>query len=60
MHGRSDVICPLQSAWELHRAWSQAAFQVIGEAGHAAFEPGIAKALVAVTDRFAGQLAEAG
>jgi proline iminopeptidase len=56
IHGRYDLICPLQSAWELHQAWPQADFQVIPDAGHAAFEPGIAKALVAATDRFADQL----
>jgi proline iminopeptidase len=56
IHGRYDLICPLQSAWELHQAWPEADFQVIPDAGHAAFEPGIAKALVAATDRFADQL----
>ena len=56
VHGRYDLICPLQSAWELHQAWPQADFQIIPDAGHAAFEPGIAKALVAATDRFADAL----
>jgi proline iminopeptidase len=56
VHGRYDSICPLQSAWELHRAWPQAEFKVIADAGHAAFEPGIAAALVAATDNFAEQL----
>lgn len=53
VQGRYDAICPMRSAWELHRAWPRAAFQVIADAGHAAFEPGIRKALVAATDRFA-------
>ncbi len=53
VHGRYDAICPLHSAWELHHAWPLADFQVIADAGHAAFEPGIAAALVAATDRFA-------
>jgi proline iminopeptidase len=60
VHGRYDAICPLQSAWELHQAWPRADFQVIGDAGHAAFEPGIAKALVAATDRFADRFAAVG
>jgi proline iminopeptidase len=60
VHGRYDAICPLQSAWELHQAWPEAQFQVIPDAGHAAFEPGIASALVAATDRFAEQLAGSG
>jgi proline iminopeptidase len=53
IHGRYDLICPLQSAWELHQAWPQAELQVIADAGHAAFEPGIARALIDATDRFA-------
>jgi proline iminopeptidase len=56
VHGRYDTICPLQSAWELHEAWPEADFQVIADAGHAAFEPGIAGALIAATDRFADEL----
>ena len=56
IHGRYDLICPLRSAMELHQAWPEADFQVIGDAGHAAFEPGIARALVAATDRFAAEL----
>jgi len=56
IHGRYDLICPLRSAWELHQAWPRADFQLIPDAGHAAFEPGIARALVAATDRFAEAL----
>lgn len=52
IQGRYDVVCPPQSAWALHQAWPSATFQVIEGAGHAAFEPGIASALVAATDRF--------
>jgi len=57
IHGRYDLICPLRSAWELAAAWPKATLEVIPDAGHAAFEPGIARALVAATDRFADQLA---
>jgi proline iminopeptidase len=56
IHGRYDLICPLRSAWELHQAWPRADFQIIADAGHAAFEPGIARALVDATDRFAREL----
>lgn len=52
IQGRYDVVCPPQSAWRLHQAWPEASFQVIEDAGHAAFEPGIASALVAATERF--------
>ncbi len=54
--GRYDLICPLRSAWELHRVWPRAKLEIIPDAGHAAFEPGIRKALVAATDRFAREL----
>jgi len=56
IHGRYDLICPLRSAWELHQVWPRSDLQIIPDAGHAAFEPGIARALVAATDRFADLL----
>jgi len=53
VQGRYDVICPMRSAWDLHRAWPEADLRVVTDAGHSAFEPGIARELVAATDRFA-------
>lgn len=53
VQGRYDVVCPLMSAWDLHRAWPEADFRIVGDAGHSAFEPGIAHELVSATDRFA-------
>jgi proline iminopeptidase len=53
VQGRYDVVCPMQTAWELHRAWPEAEFHVIADAGHSALEPGNADALVRATDRFA-------
>ena len=53
IQGRYDVVCPMRSAWDLHRAWPEAQLQVIPDAGHSAFEPGNARALVAATDAFA-------
>ena len=52
IQGRYDVVCPPTAAWRLHQAWPEASFQIIEDAGHAAFEPGIASALVAATERF--------
>jgi proline iminopeptidase len=54
VQGRYDVVCPMRSAWALHRAWPEADLQISGDAGHSAFEPGNTRALVAATDRFAG------
>jgi proline iminopeptidase len=52
VQGRYDVICPMQTAWELHRAWPEADFRVVPDAGHSAFEPGNTHELVSATDRF--------
>ena len=49
IQGRYDVVCPMRSAWDLHRAWPEAQFVQVADAGHAASEPGILAALVAAT-----------
>lgn len=54
VQGRYDIVCPMESAWELHKAWPEAELIVIKDAGHAASEPGIMDALISATDRFAG------
>ncbi len=53
VQGRYDAVCPIVSADELARAWPEAHYLVVPDAGHSAFEPGIARALVAACDRFA-------
>jgi proline iminopeptidase len=53
VQGRYDVVCPMKVAWDLHRAWPEADFLIVPDAGHGASEPGISKALVAATDRWA-------
>jgi proline iminopeptidase len=52
VQGRYDVVCPMQSAWDLHQAWPEADLRIIPDAGHSAWEPGITRELVAATDRF--------
>jgi proline iminopeptidase len=54
VHGRYDVICPLQNAWELAAAMPHAELVIVPDAGHSAFEPGNAAALVAATRRYLG------
>jgi proline iminopeptidase len=56
VHGRYDVVCPLENAWELHQAWPNSELQVVREAGHAASEPGIVDALVRATGDIARRL----
>jgi proline iminopeptidase len=53
VHGRYDVVCPIQSAWELHKAWPKAELIISPASGHSAFEAENADALVRATDRFA-------
>ncbi len=53
VHGMYDMCCPVVNAYDLAAAWPEADLQVV-LAGHSAFEPQIASALVAATDRFAG------
>lgn len=52
VQGRYDVVCPILSADELHRAWPEAEYFIVADAGHSAREPGIVRELVAATDRF--------
>lgn len=52
VQGRYDVVCPLRSAWDLHRAWPEARLEIVPDAGHSAYEPGIADALIRATDRY--------
>lgn len=53
IQGRYDVVCPMISAWELHRAWPEAEFIVVADAGHSMSEPGIRTCLMEATDKFA-------
>jgi len=50
VQGRYDLICPLESAWELHQAWPKAELKIIADAGHSATEPGTVDALINATD----------
>lgn len=57
VHGRYDVVCPVEQAFALHQAWPQARLEVIVDAGHSATERGTVDALVRATDEFAKRLA---
>ena len=52
VQGRFDVVCPMRSAWDLHRAWPEADLRVVPDSGHSAFEPSTARELVKATDRY--------
>ena len=52
VQGRYDVVCPMRSAWDLHRAWPEAKLVVVPDSGHSMSEPGIRSALIEETERF--------
>ena len=57
VQGRYDTATPVRSAWDLHRAWPEAEFHLIDDAGHAYSEPGILDRLIRATDAQAERLA---
>lgn len=57
VHGRYDLVCPMDNAWSLHQSWPEAQLEIIDDAGHSATERNIAQALVAATDAMADRLA---
>jgi proline iminopeptidase len=56
VQGRYDVVCPLRSAWDLHRVLPEAELIIVPDAGHSMTEPGIMTALLDATDRFVAQI----
>ena len=54
VQGRYDVVCPMESAWALHRVWPEAELVVTADSGHSAFDAPNCRALVAATDKFGG------
>jgi proline iminopeptidase len=53
VQGRYDVVCPLESAWELASTWPEAEFIITPNSGHSAFEQENINALIDATDSFA-------
>lgn len=53
IHGRYDLVCPLESGWQLHKAMPQSTFTVLPNAGHITQHEEMVDALVAATDQFA-------
>ena len=53
VHGRYDVVCPVQNAFDLHQVWPKAELVITPASGHSAFEAENVDALVQATDRFA-------
>lgn len=53
VQGRYDIVCPMITAWQLHKAFPEAEFIVVPDAGHAMTEIGIRSALIQAGDKFA-------
>lgn len=49
VHGRFDMLCPLESAWSLHEAWPISQLFIVREAGHSATEAPMIDALIRAT-----------
>lgn len=56
IHGRYDIVCPLQQSWQLKQQWPEIKLTIVPLAGHAAGEPAIVDALVSATDTLLDQL----
>ncbi|KAH7296659.1 hypothetical protein KP509_26G033100 [Ceratopteris richardii] len=52
VQGRYDIVCPIMTAWDLHKRWPLAKLKIVPDAGHSVKEPGIAAELVAATEAF--------
>jgi len=50
VHGRYDVLCPVDNAWALHQAWPGSQLTITPGTGHSAAEPANIDALVTATD----------
>ncbi|EGG06783.1 uncharacterized protein MELLADRAFT_116405 [Melampsora larici-populina 98AG31] len=52
VQGRYDVVCPAKTAWDLHKAWPEADFKIIPDAGHSAKESGTQCELLHAANKF--------
>ncbi len=52
VQGRYDVVCPITTAWELHKQWPEADFHIVQDAGHSMTELGIRAELIRATEQF--------
>lgn len=57
VQGRYDVVCPPVTADALARAWPEAEYIVVPDAGHSVREPGITRELVRAVQRLQARLA---
>lgn len=56
LHGRYDMVCPLDNAWTLKQHWPGARLEIIREAGHSAQDRALTDALLKATEDMAETL----
>lgn len=56
VHGRYDMVCPLENALSLSEAWPEASLRIIRDAGHSATEPAIVDALMHGVEEIAAEI----
>jgi len=54
VQGRYDIVCPMKTAWDLHKNMPQAELVIVPDAGHSILEPGISTGLVNACDKYRG------
>lgn len=52
VHGRYDVVCCVENAWDLHKVWPKSELKIVEDAGHSLSESGIANWLIEKTDSY--------
>ena len=56
IHGRRDLVCPLEAAWTLHQALARSTLEILPNGGHIASTVDMVDALVRATDAMAAEL----
>lgn len=58
VHGRYDMITPVDNSYKLERAWRQVELDIVRDAGHASSEPALTDALIKATEKMAKLLGD--
>ena len=53
IQGRYDIVCPMETAYEVYKEWPEAKLEIAKSSGHSAFEKEIIHLLVSATNEFA-------
>ena len=53
IQGRYDVVCPMETAYEVYKEWPEATLEIAKSPGHSAFEKEIIHLLISATNEFA-------